>query len=189
MKSGIALLTVISFSWMGSLVQATDESSPGTQLSKHLYEDIAEQQSHIASGARNQIKPQDSQVQSIIVKRAARPYSFGLGKKSMSSVADMLNEARSRQQSEQGEGDLNSILSMYYDDGSSDFDTTLDGSAGSDKRSSGPTIRGLMASKPGMTYSFGLGKRSNGWIGKISSLPEPAYLGDIKRRYSFGLGK
>lgn len=187
MKSSIAFLTVLSISWLGSVVQATAESSPGTQLSKHLFDEdiVNEQQQPSVNDQSVKLEPSSLPSQSNLVKRAAaRPYSFGLGKKSMPypSLADFLSEAR--YQSELAETESNP-RSEYYDDGNNDFD---DGSRAGNKRASGPISRGLIG-KPGMSYSFGLGKRGSNWIGKLSSLPEPAYLGDIKRRYSFGLGK
>jgi len=58
-------------------------------------------------------------------------------------------------------------------------------SFGLGKRPSGYTGRNM--------YSFGLGRkratgRVNDWFSSLG-LPQPVYLGDIKRRYSFGLGK
>ena len=183
MKSSVTtVFTIVILSLIhSSVVWATEEVSPGTQLSQHLFEEIG------MKGNSDSMKVSNEDQSTLVKRSGARPYSFGLGKKSMpSSLSDVLNEARLRNDLDLMETE-SSPRNEYYDDGSDNFDT-FNGQRLSDKRSSGQGIRGLIG-KPGSAYSFGLGKRTGGWMGKLSSLSEPAYLGDIKRRYSFGLGK
>jgi len=120
------------------------------------------------------------------VKRGApRAYSFGLGKKSISSANNLdMGDPRFEEVNASYDPEELEERDLLDSKRAQEASHLTRGHGSKSKLRSLATSQGLMA-KPNM-YSFGLGKR--GWLTQLS-IPTPDYYGDIKRRYSFGLGK